>query len=388
MLLNGAIKNDSRVIRMIRTLASKFQVDLYYINGSPGDDLIFKNLSVRLFDTSENLRKSWVNRNLFLHLEFLHFIEVVNRSGIDYKYIHANDYPTLYPAIKLGKKLNAKVVYDSHEIYLETINQFFSANNVIKGYLVKLWIALVKGLGFPIEYRLMKQLSVFITTSPSFLNYFKAKYKLPKKSLIVMNCPNKEPVEKAKEQNHFGVDGTVVLYQGMLNPGRGLNELVLSAHFLPEGIYIVILGDGPLKNHLKDTVSKKGLEEKVIFIDAVPSSVLSDYTRAADIGVLILEPYNLSKKLASANKIFEYMAAGIPIIATDLPENRRVIEDCDAGILISDHSPESISSAVRYLSENPKKMQEFGSNGRLGHIIKYNFENQEHKLFRNLLSKD
>ena len=73
----------------------------------------------------------------------------------------------------------------------------------------------------------------------------------------------------------------------------------------------------------------------------VPQAELHNWTASADLGVLILEPINLSKRLALANKIFEYMAARVPILATNLPENRRILDSCKCGWLTERWEPRS-----------------------------------------------
>ena len=114
MLLNGPIKNDHRVIKMINSLSKKALVDLYYTTGELEDKKLF-NKNVRLY--SYNIKKTFkikIIKHTFFCFEFNFFINKVFDKGKYYNYIWANDLPTLYPAFKIAKKIGSELVYDSH----------------------------------------------------------------------------------------------------------------------------------------------------------------------------------------------------------------------------------------------------------------------------------
>jgi len=129
MLLNGEIKNDNRVIKMIRSLSKKSLIDLYYVNGDESDKFIFdKNVNLYSFNYEASLKRKLIQHTFFIWEFNFFFSQVMNRK-VNYDYIWCNDLPTLNPGLKISKKLESKLIYDSHEIYLETLNQFFPRNS-------------------------------------------------------------------------------------------------------------------------------------------------------------------------------------------------------------------------------------------------------------------
>ncbi|MEY3501693.1 MAG: 2-deoxystreptamine glucosyltransferase, partial [Bacteroidota bacterium] len=130
MLLNGPIFNDYRVIKMIQTLGKENSVDLYYIDGNVLNDkqLFAENIRLFNFSKKKNLKTKILQHSFFCY-EFNFFINEVLKSKVKYDIILSNDLPTLYPGYKISKKLNSNLFYDSHEIYTETINQFFPKKN-------------------------------------------------------------------------------------------------------------------------------------------------------------------------------------------------------------------------------------------------------------------
>ena len=153
-----------------------------------------------------------------------------------------------------------------------------------------------------------------------------------------------------------------------------LSELIASARYFSDGVQLVMLGGGMLEPALRRATQEAGLEDRVLFAGTVPQSELHEWTMSADLGVLILEPINLSKRLALANKIFEYMAAGIPILTTDLPENRRIIDQCDCGWLITDWAPPVLAGHIARVLAEPDEMKRRGENGRRWFEQRYNWD--------------
>ena len=122
-----------------------------------------------------------------------------------------------------------------------------------------------------------------------------------------------------------------------------------------------------------EKVKENKLDSKVYFIDRVESSELISYTKGADIGINLQEKINISKELASANKIFEYIHAGLPIIASTVPENKLVIEKYQLGILV-ENEPEQIAEGINKLATIKK--ENFKEKCTLA-ALEYNWETEE-----------
>jgi glycosyltransferase involved in cell wall biosynthesis len=290
--------------------------------------------------------------------------------------------PTLNAGFRISKKIQSKLVYDSHEIYVETINQFFPKNShFVKHFVIEFIIKVMKFHGTRVERKLISQIDKFITVNESLLNYFKQKYSLVE-GIVIMNVPRKSdsivknnPVHYTELYKWDKAD-KILLYQGFMNEGRGLDLLIDTVSILPSQFKLVLIGNGPLKNSLLNKVNLLNLSDRIKFIDTKPIKELPSYTAGATIGINLLESYNLSKQLASPNKLFEYIHAGIPIIASDTVENNIVLNNFKVGKLTS-NSIEKIKQVILSLTDD--ELRSFKSN-MLEASNYYNWENQESKI--------
>ena len=386
ILLNGEIINDYRVIKIINTLSSIAVIDLFYINGNLTEDSELFKANVNLISVNHKTT-FWVNflRHTFFCFEFNFFIKEVLRRKQTYDIIWSNDLPTLFPAYKLSKKLNSKLVYDSHEIYIETLNQFFPKKSIFfKKIIFEFLLFFMKKHGNFIENKYVKKTFKFITVNESLLDYFKEKYNL-KHGCAILNCPVKnfkdtffENLSLRKTLN-IEHNTKVVIYQGVFNEGRGLRLLIEAFKFLPYDYKLLLIGSGTLQNDLRYYIIKLNLEHR-IFID-FDNFEENYYTCIADVGVNLLEPLNLSKKLASPNKVFQYIHAGIPVVLSKSPENIRILKDFDIGML-TDLNPENIAKDIMQVVVRGKSFykKEIFSARNL-----YNWQNEEIKLLNYLL---
>jgi glycosyltransferase involved in cell wall biosynthesis len=317
-----------------------------------------------------------------IHRHFDAFVSKAKSLGGTWDAVHANDYPTLWPAVRIAARTGAKLVYDSHELFLATVNQFYRPKGGLKRRLVPFTVWLTRKWGRRVERSLLRRVDLFLTTNESYAEWFRKEYGV-EDVRVVMNCPaltETTPDERLRTELGLSPEDRLVLYQGVLGPGRGLTSLVRSAALYDDGIRLVIVGRGPHESKLRLSATSEDLRGRVFFTGMVPYDELPPLTAEADLGVLILDPVNRSKELASANKIFEYMAAGIPVLATDFPENRRILDGSDAGWLVSGRDAPSIARAVNGIFAEPDEMRRRGENGRRAHRERYNWEREEETL--------
>jgi len=372
VLLDGSIGTDARVQRTTDTLSSIFDhVDLFYFSKLEQEGLNFSDNVTLKNLYGLNYKKSWFTVNFRINKLYPEFEEELS-SDLKYDAIWCNDYVTLSYGIALKKRNpNIKLIYDSHEIYIETFNQFFPS----KGWTGLFWklilILYLKPVHTFNEKKYLKIVDFFITVNNSLSDYFDTNY--GRKAIVVRNVPTKRKLYTSnilKVSCNLNLEDKIVLYQGNMNDGRGLEELLQSLKYLPKNYHLVLIGDGPLKMELISCSKKKDYKERIHFLNEVAYEELHNYTLSADVGVLILKPVNVSKRLASANKIFEYMAAGIPVVATDLPENRRVIVESQCGVLIDDPKPKTIADGILSVEEK------HGLNGFNRFLDTYNWEKE------------
>lgn len=385
MLLNGAITNDQRVIRMINVLSSKAIVHLFYIHANDGDERIFeKNVNLFALQKPKNLKNKIISHSFFC-LEYDFLISKILSQNIKYDIIYANDLPTLRQGHKISKNLNARLIYDSHEIYIETLNQFFplESKNLIKKTIFKILLSIMKLHGRYIETKYIRTLHDFITVNHSLLNHFKSEYGISF-GKVIMNLPFKIKEEEAevydfRKRFNWPDKTLIILYQGSITKGRGLELLLNSIPFIEKRCKLILLGDGPLKKDLSIIVDSNCLNERVKFINKVSIEVLSSYTKGADIGINLLESINLSKKLASPNKLFEYIHAEIPIICSYSPENNLVFDKYKVGLQCNNEI-ESIVDKIHELINLDKEEKKIIKRDLIKSKEEFCYDNQIHKV--------
>ena len=159
-------------------------------------------------------------------------------------------------------------------------------------------------------------------------------------------------------------DDFVVLYAGAHGMSNDLDVVLSAAEKLQdlEQVRIVLLGDGKEKPRLMETAREKGLEN-VVFIPPVPKTEMKDALAAADVCLAILKPIEMYKT-TYPNKVFDYMAAGRPVLLAIDGVIRQVIEEADAGIAVPPGNPDGLVIAIRELLTNPGKCRKMGMNGR------------------------
>lgn len=246
--------------------------------------------------------------------------------------IHANDLNTLAACCQAAKKLKCKVVYDSHEICVE--------NHNMKG--------VYKKLNALCEKVYIKRIDKMVCVSHAAADYFEKKYGI-EKPMVITNCSLKSEKAVAGKKN----EGFEILNHGQYYAGRGYDILVESLPLLkdyPE-IKIALRGFGVMEDELRQRAKELG-DENIIFYPPVLVNELIPYASGSAVGVAITENTCLNFELSVSNKIFEYTAAGLPVIMSDIPEHRYLNEKYSFGIILEENTPECFAKAVIRLYED------------------------------------
>jgi glycosyltransferase involved in cell wall biosynthesis len=232
--------------------------------------------------------------------------------------IVAHDLPMLPVSTKLAKACGAKLVYDSHELYSE---QEFSARE--------------KRRWSEIETKYIGLCDVVITVNQSIADELMKRYGVTDVKVIhnaerAVNAPKKTRLLHTL----FGLPANrkILLLQGGLSAGRNLENLVDAMQYVQnEVIILVILGDGLLLKKLKQKVQAKNLVSRVYFHPSVAQKDLLAFTAAADAGIIPYQATCLNNYYCTPNKLFEFIAVGLPILGSDLPEIRNMIDGQQIG---------------------------------------------------------
>lgn len=278
--------------------------------------------------------KHCFNKGVFFYAEYnirLFIFLIFSRFDI----IHANDLDTL-PACFLGSLIKGKtLVYDSHEYFTEVPE--LSARPVVK----KIWETIEK-LIFP-------KLKHIITVTPSIASEYQKKY--DKNIHVIRNVPEKICRKTGVSAENYGLPSKkkLVILQGTgINIDRGAEEAASAMNFVDNTV-LVIAGRGDALPKLKDKISGSSLSEKVFFIAPLPYEELMQLTAICDAGLSLDKKSNLNYRYSLPNKLFDYIMAGIPVIVTDLPELRNIVEKYKIGLITGDCSPEGIAEKINTL---------------------------------------
>lgn len=277
------------------------------------------------------------NIRLFFYLLFHQFDLLVS-----------NDLDTLLPNFLVSKLKRLPLVYDSHE--------YFTGVPEIKNRVF------VKCVWELIEKSLFPRLKYVITVSEPIASLYEKMYNV--KSLIVRNFSKNTDhiIAFTREETGVPENNLLLIIQGTgINIDKGAEELI-SAVKITDGVSLLVVGSGDVIPELKQQVNNLKIEHKVRFIPSVPWEILIKYTKSADVGMCLEKDTNLNYRYSLPNKLFDYIAAGIPVIAGELPETGRIISENGCGMVIDGVTPKNISNALSDLKKNPDKLAELKSN--------------------------
>jgi len=159
----------------------------------------------------------------------------------------------------------------------------------------------------------------------------------------------------------------------------GLVELVESMKYLDNQYYLLMVGDGPLREDLEKMSVEMGVDQRICFTGMVSLTRLPEYTKLADIGVIVFKNTCPDYYYASPNKLFEYIHANVPVLAPDYPLLKEIVEKYGIGVLIDKIEPEEIAAKIKLAFSDMNKYQRMKENTEVAKG-ELNWENEESKL--------
>lgn len=256
----------------------------------------------------------------------------------------AHDLPMLAVGRMLAEELDAHLVYDSHELYSE---QEFSRGQRVS------WAQ--------VERRHIHACKRVITVNPSIARELETRYGLA--DVAVIHNAERVTVQGGRSwylHQHFGIprEHRVLLFQGGFSAGRNLLELVEAMALLPQnGVHLVLLGDGQLAGAMQRLIERKGVTSRVHIHPAVAQSLLLEVTVAADAGIIPYQAICLNNYYCTPNKLFEFIAAGLPVLASDLPELRRLVAGNQIGSVGDLATPRAMADMIEAFFADEQRLQ-------------------------------
>ena len=277
----------------------------------------------------------------------------------------------LIPVGILLQRLDAKVIYDVHE---DTPSEAISLH---KNYPLVGWLKF--GIWNVLEAIAKITLDAFICVTPKIAEKFP-----PAKTVVVSNFPLTAEMQNNDEENYtvYSDRPNNIVYAGGISKIRAIQEIVSAMEMLPKTLEakLILLGEfSPLE--LKNEVERLPGWQRVEFLGWQSRRVVLKYLGQSKVGLVTLHPEpHFWESLPI--KMFEYMAAGIPVIASDFPLWRELVEKIGCGLLVNPLAPQEIALAIKYILENPEEAENMGKLGQEAVHSRYNWEIESHKLLK------
>lgn len=280
--------------------------------------------------------KSVVSNALHFHAYSSSFADAVCDFSPDI--IHANDLNTLPAGARLASRCGAKLIYDAHE--------YEADRNHAKP--LPTWVALYRRAT---ERNFAPRATMAIAVSDGIADLMRDHLGIARPH-VILNTPDieeakrvSEPIQRIPER---------LLHVGLLRPGRYQEICIEALCYLPDHHLRFV---GPQLPGFQEVLERKaaglGVEARVQFVGALPIEALYHELQQAFASLVLMPAHNLSCELALPNKLFESLAAGTPVVASDRTEIRKIVMELQCGTLLHDHSAVGLASAVRQLARAP-----------------------------------
>jgi len=269
----------------------------------------------------------------------------------------AVDLDTIFPNVLVGKLRKIPIIYDAHEYFTEVPE--LQGREKVKS--IWKW---VERVCVPRCYKMY-------TVSDNIAKLFIEEYSIG--CQVIYNFPMKSsnltisPKEKS-----------IMIYQGDLNEGRGL-ETAIQALKMLKNIELWIIGDGYERKNLENLAINCKVINSVKFMGYISPNELKSYTNQASLGLNLLENKGLNHYYSLANKYFDYIQSGVPPISMNFPEYQKFNMEYECAILLEDLSVETFVNKVSKVLNDKNKYSELVKNCDIAARF-YNWEAQEKKL--------
>jgi glycosyltransferase involved in cell wall biosynthesis len=279
-------------------------------------------------------RRDWMPSVLYRVLAIGTLVRRIRQLRPDV--VHAHDVAMLLPGAIGARLTNAALVYDTHEYALGV------------PYRERFWRTLVWAL----EKALVPRCDGVITVSAGIAERLRERFPRAATPVVIRNVADlpvpQDGELRLRSMLRVAADEPIILHQGAAAAGRGC-EILIRAFRLVERGHLVFLGSGEPRclRHLRQLAVQSDLEGRVHFLPPARQEELLALTSEATVGVSLLENTCENHRLALPNKLFEYIAAGVPVVTSDLPEMARLVRTHGVGWTVDAARPESVASGLR-----------------------------------------
>ncbi len=285
---------------------------------------------------------------------------------------HCHEADSLLVGYLIKRKLSCKLIYDSHELHSVQFPQHFP------GFMRKLVGILVSQY----EKWLLSRVDYVITVNQIIRGYFLLLNPYVPVE-VLYNCP---PLQLFKEAKQNG-EQWVLCHEGLINFDRGLGEMIqllISLKSRHPHIKLLIVGEvyGAIEEWLNFQITHFHLEDHIEITGWLPYEQVGKAIQRAQMGLICYRTLPNNMLAGPPNKLFNYMRYGLPVVSSDFPEIRRIIDENDCGILVNPTDRRAFLAAVDSLLRCPEEAARMGKRGQKAVLSVYNWENMEQRLLR------
>lgn len=269
--------------------------------------------------------------------------------------ICAIDLDTIVPCYFISRLKRIHRVYDAHEFFTQ-LDEVVSRPPIHR-----VWQS--------IEKTMVPRFRQGYTVSEGIAHEFRLRYGVEYE--LIRNMPKLSPT------NDGPVIRDLVIYQGAVNHGRGLDQLVMAMKQVNGRL--LIAGDGNYMGELRSIVKRENLDDKVELKGMMRPDELWSITPQARVGVNPFTSKGMNQFLSLSNKFFDYIHALVPQVTMNYPEYREINKETRVAILIDNTDHNTLAQGINEILHNEKLYGELRQNCRSARDI-YNWNNEEEKL--------
>jgi glycosyltransferase involved in cell wall biosynthesis len=243
--------------------------------------------------------------------------------------VHCNDHNTMWVGVAAKLLARSRLVYDAHELWADRNGRWEW----------RPWLLATEAL-------FTRVADQTVVASPGFVDPMSRRYRIAPPR-VVRNIPARADALPPRAE---ASGDAIAVYVGALLKGRGL-EQAIDAIALAPGVRLRLIGPGaePLIAALRRRAAGAGVEDRVEFLPPVAPDRVVDALAGADLGLSLFQPVCLSHELTLPNKLFEYLAAGLPILSSDMSVSAEFVRRHGVGEVVPATSPSAIAAGVRSL---------------------------------------
>jgi glycosyltransferase involved in cell wall biosynthesis len=273
---------------------------------------------------------------------------------------HLHDPELLLVGIALKLLARASVVYDVHEDYPLQV--------LAKSWIPRSLRPVVAGLVRFLEPLAARQFDAVVTAGEDIARRFH------KKASIIHNYPILYHDGNGAPPLRLARECLALIYIGGISRERGAIEMIKAMRLLPDSVTLTLVGRFSDPS-LQEQVESMSGARRVRFLGWLPQREVQVHLGKADVGLVCFHP-SPNHMFPRSNKLFEYMEAGLPVVASDFPLWRAIIEEVGCGLLVDPQDPGAIASAISRLRDSPEERKRMGDNGRKAVLERYNWERE------------